>query len=72
MDILASHLGISFYAAEKVSDEVAHPRECCGQCGKNKWRILSPAEVSMALPVVPLAPAYPIGSCLPSAFQKQE
>ena len=72
MDILASHLGISFYAAGKASDEVARPRECCGQCGKKKQRILSPAEASLAPPVVPSAPAHPIGSCLPSAFQKQE
>ena len=70
VDILASRLGISFYAAEKVSNEVAFPRECCGQCGKKKWRILSPTEASLAPPIVPSSPAHPIGSCLPSAFQK--
>ena len=72
VEILASHLGISFFAAGKDSDEGAHPHECCGQCGKKKWRILYPIEASLAPPVVPLAPAHPIGSFLPSAFQKQE
>ena len=72
MDILASRLGISFFAAGKDSDEVARPREYCGQCGKKKQRILSPAEASLASPIMPSAPAHPIGSYFPSAFQKQE
>ena len=72
VDILASHLGISFFAVGKDSDEVARPREFCGQCGNKKRRVLSPAEASRAPPVVPSTPAHPIGSYFPSTFEKQE
>ena len=33
VDILASRLGISFYAVGKVCKEMAQPRECCDSCG---------------------------------------
>ena len=72
VDILASFLGISFFVVEKDSEEVAHPRDCCGQCGKKKRRILSPLEASMAPLVVPSTPTHPTGFVLPSTIQKQE
>ena len=43
VDVLASRLGVSFYAGGMGNDEVARPRESCGQCGKKKRRILSPS-----------------------------
>ena len=68
VDILASRLGISFYAVGKVPKETARPRECCDICGKKKRRVTSSSGGPLAPPGVPPAPAQALRSCLPSAF----
>ena len=72
VDVLASRLGVSFFAASKGLDEVAHPRDSCGQCGKKYRRILSPYSPVQNPPGAVPAPTLPTMSCLPSAFQKME
>ena len=68
VDILASRLGISFYAVGKVLEEMARPRECCNLCAKKKRKVTSSSGGPLAPPGVPPAPAQALRSCLPSAF----
>ena len=68
VDILASRLGISFYAAVKAPEKTARPREYCDLCGKKKRWVTSSSGEPLAPPGVPPAPAQALRSCLPSAF----
>ena len=69
IDILASRLGVSFYAAGKAPGERARPRACCDQCGKKKRRASSPAAEPTPSGASPV-PAQALRSGFPSAFQK--
>ena len=72
VDILASRLGISFYATGKAPQETTRPRECCDLCGKKKRRVTSSFGAPLAPPGVSPAPSQALRSGLPSAFQKYE
>ena len=72
VDVIASRLGVSFFAVSKGIDEVARSRDSCGKCGKKQRRILSPSQHDPNSPGVAPALAQPMMSCLPSAFQKME
>ena len=70
VDIIASRLGVSFFVARKGPEEVAHPRDNYGKCGKKKKWILSPLQPGVISPGLTPAPAQSMVSFLPSAFKK--
>ena len=72
VDVIASRLGVSFFAAGTGLDEVARPWDNCGKCGKKQRRILSPSQTDPKSPGAGPALAHPMVSCLPLAFHKME